>query len=91
MYLVRRQDNPETAAHAREALNFHISVLIYSMVLGMSTLFLMFIPFLGVLWLFAIVPAFAAIGIGGMVLSIVAAVQSSEGKFYHYPLTMRLV
>ncbi|MFT3828391.1 MAG: DUF4870 domain-containing protein [Opitutaceae bacterium] len=79
VYLVMRKDSPYVAENAREALNFHISVFIYS---------LCAVPLIFVL---IGIPLLVAIGLGALVLAILAAVKSSDGVCYRYPLTLRLV
>jgi uncharacterized Tic20 family protein len=79
VYLVKKQDSPLVANHAKEALNFHISVYIY----GFISAILCFIC-IGI-------PLVIALCIGSVVCSILAAVKASEGSFYRYPLTLRLV
>lgn len=79
VYLVMRSESEYVACNAREALNFHISILIYS---------LCCIPLVFVL---IGIPLLMAIGIGALVLSIMAAVRSADGECYRYPLTLRLV
>ncbi|HLP07293.1 MAG TPA: DUF4870 domain-containing protein [Opitutaceae bacterium] len=79
VYLVMKKDSPFVAENAREALNFHISIFIYS---------LCAVPFVFIL---IGIPLLIAIGLGALVLAIIAAVKSSEGTCYRYPLTIRLV
>lgn len=79
VYLVKRQDAPLTAEHAKEALNFHISIFLY-----VFASFLLMFVFVGFLTIFAVI-------IMGIVFPIVASFKASEGQFYRYPLTIRLV
>ena len=79
MWLVKREEHPFIAHHALEALNFNLSVLLYGAVAGVASFFLIGIPFL------------IAIGIGWLVLTIVAAVKASNGEGYRYPMTIRFV
>lgn len=79
IYLVKKDDSPLITEHAREALNFHISVYIYSIVC-----FILFVILIGMLLLPALI-------IGAVVLAIIAAIKASEGTLYRYPLTIRLV
>ncbi|MGH4025979.1 MAG: DUF4870 domain-containing protein [Pseudonocardiaceae bacterium] len=79
VYLLKRDEHPFIAMHAREALNFNISVLIYAIV-GVILLF--------VLIGFVILPL---IGIAWLALTIVAAVKASNGENFRYPLTIRFV
>lgn len=79
VYLVMKKDSPFVAENAREALNFHISIFIYS---------LCAVPFVFIL---IGIPLLIAIGLGALVLAILAAIKASEGGCYRYPLTIRLV
>ena len=79
VYLAMRKESDYVASNAREALNFHISVFIYV---------LCCIPLMFVL---IGVPLAILIGLGSLVLAIIAAVKASDGECYHYPLTLRLV
>jgi uncharacterized Tic20 family protein len=77
VYLVKKDSNPVTAAHAKEALLFHISVILYVII----SIVLMFV-FIGVLTLFAVL-------VMAVVCSIIACVKAADGQFYRYPLTLR--
>ncbi|MDR1282153.1 MAG: DUF4870 domain-containing protein [Opitutaceae bacterium] len=79
IWLVKKDDSPVVAEHAREVLNFQLSVLIYSL----CSAVLVFVV-IGVFMLIAI-------GIGSLVFAIVAAVKASEGKLYRYPACLRMV
>ena len=79
VYLAMRKESEYVAVNAREALNFHISVLIYSLCCLPLVFILIGIPMLLV------------IGFGSLVLAIIAAVKASNGVCYRYPLTLRLV
>ena len=78
MWLLRR-DDPYIDHHAKEALNFNISFMIYGMVSAFLIIFL-----IGLLLLPAVL-------ITWFVLVIVAATKASAGEHYRYPLTLRLV
>lgn len=79
VYLAMKDDSVYVADNAREALNFHISWLIYSLCCIPLTFILIGMPLLFVLW------------IGGLVLTVVAALKAADGGCYRYPLTIRLV
>jgi uncharacterized Tic20 family protein len=79
VFLVKKGESENVAAHAKEALNFHLSLMIY----GFGSLLLCMI-FIGI-------PLLFALALMAFVLPIVAAVKASEGNFYRYPLTLRLV
>jgi len=79
VYLVMRKDSDYVAENAREALNFHITVLIYSICCLPLTVIIIGVPLLIV------------IAISSLILAVVAAVKASDGLCYRYPLTLRLV
>ena len=79
IWLVKRGDSPEIDEHGKESLNFQISMLIYNVIAGVLCLVLIGFVILGILHIL------------NLVLVIVASVQASEGKFYRYPLTIRLI
>jgi uncharacterized Tic20 family protein len=80
VYLVYKADpNSPITAHAKETLNFHISLFLY----GVIGAILMII----VIGIFVVI----AVAVGGMVLAIIGAIKASSGELYHYPLTIRLV
>jgi len=79
VYLAMRKESEYVACNAREALNFHISLFIYA------------ICCIPLIFILIGIPLLIAIGLGSLVLSIVAAVKASDGGCYHYPLTLRLV
>lgn len=79
VWLVKREEHPFIAVHAKEALNFNISVLIYVFVAVILSFLLIGIPIL------------ITIGIAWIVLTILAAVKASNGEAYRYPLTIRFV
>ena len=79
IWLAKRSDSPEIDEHGKESLNFQISMLIYNVIAGVLCLVL-----IGFVLLFIL-------HILNLVLVIVASIQASEGKFYRYPLTIRLI
>ena len=78
VYLAMKNE-PYARENAKEALNCHISVFIYM---------LCCIPlaFIGIGVVMAIV-----LWVALMVFSIIAAVKSSGGQIYRYPLILRLI
>ena len=79
VFLVMKNDRPAVAENAKEALNFQISVYIYS--------------FISVILMIVVIGVFLliAIGFASLVLAIVAAVKSVDTGHYRYPLTIRLI
>ena len=79
VWLVKRNDSPEIDEHGKESLNFQISMLIYNVIAGVLCLVLIGFAILAILHIL------------NLVLVIIASIQASEGKFYRYPLAIRLI
>jgi uncharacterized Tic20 family protein len=79
VWLLRREHSAFVAAHAKEAMNFNITValgaLLCAVLLQLS---------IGVL-------LGAALVIFWLIMTIVAALKANEGERYRYPFTLRLV
>ncbi len=65
--------------HAKEALNFQISLLIYYFIAGISVF--VFVGFLLIPLIFIV----------SIILTILAALDANKGKSYRYPLTIRFI
>ena len=76
IYLVKKNESAFVAAHARESLNFQITMTIIAIVLCLTIV--------GILLLWVL-------GIIVLVLVIVATIKASENKLYRYPMTIRLI
>jgi uncharacterized Tic20 family protein len=79
VWLTRRDRDPFIDQVGREALNFGISIAVYSAVVLIAALMLVGIPLL------------IAGVVAWVVLASLAAVKASQGQAYRYPLTMRFV
>ncbi|MGH8106899.1 MAG: DUF4870 domain-containing protein [Arenimonas sp.] len=77
--------------HAKEALNFCITV--FAVAVGTMILSMVFamVPVVG--WIISIILSFAmfAIGIGALVLLIMAGLKANSGETYRYPFAFRLI
>jgi len=76
IYLLKKDESSFVAYHAKESLNFQISLFIIC--------FVLFITIVGILLLWVV-------GILALVLVIVATIRASEGKLYRYPFSIRLI
>lgn len=85
VWLLHRERDPFVAEHARQALNFNLSVLIYA---GAAVALSVITIGLG---LIVTVPAAIAGAIAWLALTVVAAMRAAEGERYRYPLTLDLV
>jgi len=79
VWLARRDESEFVAGHAKEALNFNISVL-----LGALACMLLMLVFIGFL-------LGTALFIAWLVMTLIAAIKASEGHIYRYPFSLRLV
>jgi hypothetical protein len=78
--LVARGDrSPFVRAHAVEALNFNITILIYAAVCWVLTFVLIGFPLL------------LAVGLLWLVCTVLGILKASKGEPYRYPLTIRIV
>ena len=76
IYLIKKDESAFVAAHAKESLNFQITVII--IIIGL------FITIIGIILIWIV-------GIASLVLVIMATIKASEGKLYRYPFAIRLV
>ena len=76
IYLVKKDDSQFVAYHAKESLNFQITLFVIVIILV--------ITIIGILLLWVV-------GLLSLVLVIVATIRASEGKLYRYPISIRLV
>jgi hypothetical protein len=79
IWLAKRDTSPYVGDQAKEALNFQITV---------TLAFLVCIP---LMFIIIGIPLAFAVGIGALVLLIIAAIKAYDGVGYRYPLTLRLV
>jgi uncharacterized Tic20 family protein len=77
--IARADQSAFVAAHAKEALNFNISVTLAAVVCAL--LMLVFVGFL----------LGSALFIAWLVMTLIAAIKASEGVAYRYPFSLRLV
>jgi uncharacterized Tic20 family protein len=79
VWLAKRDESAFVAEHAKEALNFNISVL-----LGALACMLLMLVFVGFL-------LGTALFIAWLVMTLIAAIKASDGHTYRYPFSLRLV
>jgi uncharacterized Tic20 family protein len=76
IYLIKKDESAFVAAHARESLNFQITLMIIFIILAILIIGILF------LWL---------VGLIDLILVVVATIRASENKLYRYPFNIRLV
>lgn len=85
VWLLQRDRDAFVGEHAREALNFNLSLLIYA-----AAAIVAMILTLG-LGLIVIIPVALVAVPAWLVVTVLAAVRAADGQAYRYPFTMRLV
>lgn len=78
-YLVKKDEDAFVGDQSREALNFHLTVLIAYIV----SWILIFV-FIGIFLFFAV-------WIGAIAFSIIGGMAANKGEAYRYPITIRMV
>jgi uncharacterized Tic20 family protein len=86
IWLVKKDESPEVEAHAKESLNFQISMMIYAAALAVIVFVLLFV-IVG----FLLIPLFGILYLADIVLVIIASIKASEGVLFRYPLTIRFL
>ena len=79
IWIAKKDEDSFISTHARESLNFQISITIYMMI----SFVLMFV-LVGFVLIFVIMVLHIA-------LSILAALRANDGQFYRYPFTIRFL
>lgn len=77
--IARADQSSFVGAHAKEALNFNITVTLAAV--ACALLMLVFVGFL----------LGSALFIAWLVMTLIAAIRASEGAAYRYPFSLRLV
>lgn len=79
VWLLKKDESPYLGRQSLEALNFQITILI-----GYVISFILTFVLIGILGYFVLF-------IGNVVFCIIAAVKTSNGEEYKYPMTLRLI
>jgi uncharacterized Tic20 family protein len=76
IYLVKKDESPFVASHAKESLNFQITMFIICVALVLTLIGILLLWFVGIV---------------SLILVIVATIKASDGKLYRYPFSIRLI
>ena len=79
VWILKKDDSAYISDQAKEALNFQITVLIAQFIAGILAIILIGFIFMGIIWIL------------NVIFCIIAAVASSKGEAYRYPLCLRLI
>lgn len=89
VWLLRR-DDPIVEPHARAALNFQLSLLIYFL-LGGVVAFVAFVTIIGIPIAALIVIFLLVLLFLELLFALLATLAASRGEFYRYPMSLELV
>ena len=84
VWMLVRGKSEFAAAHAKEAVNFNLSMFIYA---ALSVVLVVFTLGIG---LIVAVPLWIALGLAWIVCTLIAAFKAYDGQSYRYPVTIRL-
>ncbi|HAF00983.1 MAG TPA: DUF4870 domain-containing protein [Methylophilaceae bacterium] len=79
VWLLKKDDSAYISDQAKEALNFQITMLIAQFIAGVLIAILIGFILIGLVWVF------------NVVFCIIAAISTSKGETYRYPLCLRLI
>ena len=79
IYLVKKDESPFVREHAKESLNFQLTMLIAYIVS-----FILVFVIIGILML-------VVVGIAHLVLVIVATIRAADNQIYRYPFSIKFV
>ena len=79
VWQIKKDQSAYVATHAKESLNFQITVTALALVFIVLTFVLIGIPLL------------IALGLFELIIVIIAAIRANDGQFYRYPLCLRLI
>jgi|SRR6516225_9705614 uncharacterized Tic20 family protein len=85
IWLIKKDTMPFVNDQGKEALNFNITLAIVCIALLVLTVMTLGI---GILLAF---PIGVVVGVGWLVLTVIAAIKASEGVAYRYPFALRLI
>ena len=90
--IIRQQTQGRSAfvdQHAKESLNFQLSMLLYLAVLGVISVVGLIVTF--GLAFFILIPGFLVIAVGALVLEIIATVKATNGEYFDYKVSIRFI
>lgn len=79
VWILKKDDSAYIGDQAKEALNFQITMLIAQFIAGVLIVILVGFVLIGLIWIL------------NVVFCIIAAISSSKGETYRYPLCLRLI
>ena len=84
VWMLVRDKSPFASEHAKEALNFNLSMFIYA---AIAVVLVIFTFGLG---LIVALPMWVVLALSWIVCTLIAAFKAYDGQMYRYPLAIRL-
>jgi uncharacterized Tic20 family protein len=75
-WMVKKDSSAYVDYHGKEAVNFHLNILILALICGVTIVGIILIP---------------VISIAALIMSIMAGMKANEGEYYQYPYIYRLI
>jgi uncharacterized protein len=79
VWILKKDDSAYIGDQAKEALNFQITVILAQFIAAVLAIILIGFLFMGIIWVL------------NVVFCIIAAISTSKGETYRYPLCLRLI
>ncbi len=79
VWILKKEDSAYISDQAKEALNFQITILIAQFIAVILAVILIGFLFMGIIWLL------------NVVFCIIAAISTSNGETYRFPICLRLI
>lgn len=79
IYLLKKDESSYVAEHAKEALNFQISLTIFYIISGVLVLLLVGLLFFVILYF------------ANIILCVIATIKANDNILYRYPFSIRFV
>src|SRR3954469_14432457 len=76
IYIVKKDESAFVASHAKESLNFQITIFLVIIILCITIVGILLVWF---------------VAVASLVLVIIATIRASEGKLYRYPINIRFI
>jgi hypothetical protein len=89
VWLIKRDDSAVVDDQGKESLNFQLSVTLYLIAIALFCVPIAFTKAAFVLIL--AIPIALLLSLVDLILTIVAAVNASNGKLYRYPMSIRFI
>ncbi|MBL4844373.1 MAG: DUF4870 domain-containing protein [Planctomycetes bacterium] len=76
VWSIKKEEIKFVDDQGREAINFHLNMMVFAFVAALASIFLIGIPFL------------ILISIGSIICPILGTIEASKGNYYRYPCVM---